>query len=297
MLEKAIKHPVASWAIGIGIALIPASFASAGLNNIWVARIWLCFVVLAIGLILFTTSVVESVRFKSRLLILTIVAIGCLAVERLETYLQPKPPQPIPAKVFPMPPIGLMMRPGELFTTHYPINIPEENLIIDYVDFPESGYAGFTNKNETDDVMFAIGGFDIRNTSKEKMKLNWKLRIDGEGKNFELAGDGHGQWQRQLNVNDFTSSHGDKETLSWLLSPVELEPGKRVHGTLGFVAPQVDSELRRLIAEGQIDRRYKAELLVSDSVSGRKFILELPFGQKPVVNEALKKRVQELSDQ
>ncbi|MFT4075708.1 MAG: hypothetical protein QM647_09285 [Asticcacaulis sp.] len=298
MLAKALKNTYANWAIGLAIAMIPASFASSGINTLWVARLWLLIAVAGVTWVVFGSAYSRSLSRRTQIIVWICFVIGAVVIERYETAHQPKSTPSATAinhGKASLPPLRLMFRPGELFEVHSPVLIKDEGLIIDYISFPESGYAGFTYDNDKDDVMLGIDRISISNVSEKPMRLTWVLHIMGEGSDFELKGDGKGRWQRQLNVNDVLSTSKHQSTdLYWTLSPYLLVPGKKMTGAFAFVAPSATPELRDLLVDGQLDARYKAELIFSDINSGRTFLLSLPFGSKPVVDENLKRSVESL---
>ncbi|MDV6330230.1 hypothetical protein [Asticcacaulis sp. 201] len=292
MLEKVLKNTYANWTITLAIAMITASFASAGINTIWVARGWLIIALAGITWVLFRSAYSRSQSRKSRIIVWIFFTLGVIAIERYETAQQPKPASSTattsPGRMS-IPPLRLMFRPRELFAVHSPAFIKDEGLIVDYISSPESGFAGFTYDNDKDDVMLGIDQISIRNVSDKPMRLTWLLHITGEGSDFKLKGDGKGRWQRQLNVNDvlYTSEHHSMDQ-DWTLSPYLLAPGKIMSGAFAFVVPNATPELRQILVNGQLDARYKTELIFSDVNSGRTFVLSLPFGKKPVVDENLK---------
>ena len=65
---------------------------------------------------------------------------------------------------------------------------------------------------------------------------------------------------------------------------------------LGFVVTDPSPEIRELVAEGKIDRKYKAYLTFIDTISAHQFSVQLPFGSKPVPDEALIRKLKEIED-
>lgn len=288
MLEKLISNPLANWTIGIVITLGLASLAAAGMNTLLVARLLLGIAVVAIGVALFLTSAGRQLRLPHRLAYFTAALIVAFAIERWETASQAPPPAKL---VMPQPPLRLLLPPEMPFWRHFPTVLKEQQVAVDYVAFPSGGYASFTIDNAKDDVMLGIEGFRIANLSDRPMRLNWTLRLTGEGTRLEIPGTGRGRWERHLNRSDFTAQKGP--VLHWLLAPANLPAGGRLVGPLGFVLPDADAPLRRLITEREIDARYKADLVIRDAISGREFMLKLPFGTKPVPDPAFEKRLED----
>jgi len=288
-----IGNPVANWTFGILITLALSSLAAAGMNTLLVARLLLLLAVMVVAAVLFATEQGRKISLTSRGAILLTVTIACIGIERWEASNQPAPVKQDRPRI-PKPPLILAMPPEQLFTIRRPVLLKEQGLLVDYIRFPVGGFAGFTRDNDQDDVMLGIPTVTLKNLSDNPMRLTWALNIKGEGLVVSLPGNGRGRWERQLNRNDFMSNRPDGLRW-WLLSPADLAEGKNARGWLGFVVPRENERLRSMILSGDFDDRFRVTLKISDGLSGHQTELALPFGNKPVPNEPLRKQIREMS--
>lgn len=282
-IREIIRSPSASVAIGLASALLMGSLATAGVNTLWVSRAMIVFSATIIISYILLSSQLSILTLRLRSFLVLIVISILFAMERLETWWQP--PLLPAARIMPMPPLLMMLPIEKLGYTHPEVNVPGIPLAVTYVGRPSGGYAGFGKlaDNANDDVMLGINGIEFRNLSPKSLHFSFSLAVDGEGKRFEIDGKGKGRWERQLNINDYFAST-DKPRLSWLLSPIALEP----YGTtsfpssIGFVAPAASKEIRSLILRGVLPPEYSANLLIKDENTGVVARLRLPFGEPPI---------------
>ena len=286
-----LKHPL----FAVALTLLLAALAAAGFNTLALARLLLVGLFLTIA---FATFTVRRARLSitARVVIVVGALMVCLLIDRvLHAHAEAQEAAgKATGRAMPRPPLMLMFRPREMFERQTFTPLKEQALAIGYASFPEGGYPGFTLDNATDDVMLGIARFSISNLSDRPRQFRLSLHVVGEGKDFTLSNDGRGRWQRVLNVNDFLAKQEDTGggRLAWGLSPFKLPPKRPVEASLGFVAPRADDALRGIIIGGGIDERYEVTLEFEEMPSGARFSLKLPLGNKPVVDQVLKARVE-----
>jgi hypothetical protein len=272
-IKQVIRSPAGGVAVGLIIGLMVASLASAGLNTLWVAR-GLIILSLAIGAAYILRSESTSkMTMREKLVALSLMSAVFLAIERTETWAQPKP------KRFPVPPLMLMFKPTPVQSEPIFTQLPGLPVATSYISRPQGGYAGFA-ENDVDDAMLGTNRIYLQNLSNEPLSIAWGIEVRGEGQAFVLSGNGKGRWERQLNRNDWLALHDSR--LRWLLSPVTLRPREAIRfERLGFVAPNADESLRELIASGAINEKYQIWLRMTNLADGTTARVELPFGQQP----------------
>jgi hypothetical protein len=276
-----IRSPSGAVLIGIVGALILGSLATAGLNTLWLARAMVAASAVTVSAYILASSLTGGWPLARKALVVVGVLTAHLAIERLETWAQPRPTA---NPRLPMPPLRLMMPPGEIGYTQPMASVLGLPLAVSYLERPIGGFAGFgkIGDNDNDDVMFGIQAVRLHNLSKKSLRLSWTLIVKGEGKRFELEGSGQGRWERQLNRNDYIATNsGDR--LRWTLSPLTLGPDSATnYGTaIGFVAREADADLRELARQGSLPAEYSATLILKNDESGATASLRLPFGTIP----------------
>jgi hypothetical protein len=301
MSEHAVKNfvrsPSGAVLIGIMSALILGSFATAGVNTLWMARAMIALSALVLSAYVLRSSLTSHWQMEKKLAVLVGVLAIHLVIERIQTWMQPAP---IESRGVPIPPLLLMLPPLQMGYTNSQANVPGLPLSVSYLARPHGGFAGFgkLGDNQNDDVMFGIEGVRFQNLSQKPLRLSWTLHLRGEGKNFEFKGDGKGRWERLLNANDYFATT-KQPRLSWLLSPIELPPmgTTQIAGRIGFVAPNADAELRDLIIRGELPAEYIATLTIKNKDTGVKTNLKLPYGTKPQPqNNAMSRAMRETTD-
>ncbi len=255
-IEGFIGDAGAGLCVGLSVSFVLSSIGTAGINTLVVARCLLGFAWLSASAFVLAGTPTANLKLRSKLVIVILVGFALFGIERWETYSQPKP------RRFPVPPLRLMLPAraltpvGQHLWLAAPVGFPVQ---FNSMDAPMGGFAGFGD-NEGDDAMLAVPWVTFANKSDKPVTLSWSLRVFGEGRHLELAGDGRGRWERRLNVNDWMSSR-DQE-LNWLLSPITLMPGEIRSGPLAFVAPSVDSKTREDIARQRFGNVYRYELVL-----------------------------------